>query len=143
MRRDGKIIAFVSCKGGSGATFLAANLAYALAQENQRVALFDLNLQFGDAALFVSDQKPAATLSHVAQQIHRLDASFLAASMVQGDAEFQHPGRARRSRPMPATSSPSTSTSCCTWRATSMISSCWTWAAASMPSACARWTMPT
>lgn len=88
VRRDGKIIAFVSCKGGSGATFLAANLAYALARDNQRVALFDLNLQFGDAALFVSDQKPAATLSHVAQQIHRLDASFLAASMVQVTPNF-------------------------------------------------------
>ena len=88
VRRDGKVIAFVSCKGGSGATFLAANLAYALAQGKQRVALFDLNLQFGDAALFLSDQKPAATLSHVAQQIHRLDASFLAASMVQVTPNF-------------------------------------------------------
>jgi pilus assembly protein CpaE len=105
VRRDGKIIAFVSCKGGSGATFLAANLAYALAQDNQRVALFDLNLQFGDAALFVSDQKPAATLSHVAQQIHRLDPSFLAASMVQVTPNFsilaapEDPGHASDIKP--------------------------------------------
>ncbi|MDC8759254.1 AAA family ATPase [Janthinobacterium fluminis] len=86
---SGKVLAFVSCKGGSGATFIAANLAYALAQqENQRVALFDLNLQFGDASLFVSDSKPVATLSNVAQQIHRLDPSFLTSSMVHVTPNF-------------------------------------------------------
>jgi len=85
----GKVLSFVSCKGGSGATFLAANLGFTLAAlENKRVALFDLNLQFGDASLFVADQKPAATLAQVAQQIHRLDASFLAASMVQVSPSF-------------------------------------------------------
>jgi len=86
---QGKVLSFVSCKGGSGATFLAANLGFVLsALENKRVALFDLNLQFGDAALFVADQKPAATLAQVAQQIHRLDASFLAASMVPVSPNF-------------------------------------------------------
>ncbi len=86
---NGKVLAFVSCKGGSGATFIAANLAYALAQQdNVRVALFDLNLQFGDASLFVSDNKPVATLSNVAQQIHRLDPSFLASSMVHVTPNF-------------------------------------------------------
>lgn len=80
---SGRVLAFISCKGGSGATFLATNLGYALATlENKRVALIDLNLQFGDASLFVSDQKPLATLADVAQQIHRLDASFLASSML-------------------------------------------------------------
>ncbi len=84
VRPLGKVLAFISCKGGSGATFIATNLGYALAtQENKKVALFDLNLQFGDASLFVSDHKPPATLAQVAQQIHRLDPSFLAASMVQ------------------------------------------------------------
>jgi len=39
--------------------------------------LFDLNLQFGDASLFVSDQRPAASVASVAQQMHRLDASLL------------------------------------------------------------------
>lgn len=81
--RKGKILAFISCKGGSGATFLAANLAYVLAaQANKKVALFDFNLQFGDALLFLSDQKPATTLSDVARGIHRLDAALLASSMV-------------------------------------------------------------
>jgi pilus assembly protein CpaE len=80
---QGKVLAFISCKGGSGSTFLATNLAYALAAGGkQRVALIDMNLQFGDASLFVSDVKPLATLSDVATQIHRLDPSFLASSMV-------------------------------------------------------------
>lgn len=80
---QGKVLAFISCKGGSGSTFLATNLAYALAASGKkRVALIDMNLQFGDASLFVSDTKPLATLSDVAGQIHRLDPSFLASSMV-------------------------------------------------------------
>jgi pilus assembly protein CpaE len=79
---NGKVLAFISCKGGSGSTFLATNLAFALAEGGKRVALIDMNLQFGDASLFVSDVKPLATLSDVATQIHRLDPSFLASSMV-------------------------------------------------------------
>lgn len=80
---SGKVLAFISCKGGSGATFIATNLGYALAASGkQKVALIDINLQFGDASLFVSDHKPLATLSDVAQQIHRLDPSFLTSSML-------------------------------------------------------------
>jgi pilus assembly protein CpaE len=86
---NGKVLAFVSCKGGSGATFLATNLAYAMATEcGQRVALIDLNLQFGDASLFVADQKPPGTLADVALQIHRLDASLLASIMMPITSNF-------------------------------------------------------
>jgi pilus assembly protein CpaE len=83
VQADGKVLAFISCKGGSGATFIASNLGYALSLLKKRVALIDLNLQFGDASLFVSDQKPQATISDIAQQIHRLDASLLSASMIE------------------------------------------------------------
>ncbi|CAN7254996.1 AAA family ATPase [Massilia sp. LjRoot122] len=80
---NGKVFAFVSCKGGSGATFLATNLAYTLAAlPGKKVALIDLNLQFGDASLFLADQKPLATLADVSLQMHRLDASLLGASMM-------------------------------------------------------------
>lgn len=86
---EGKVFAFLSCKGGSGATFLAANFAYVLAHEfDRRVALIDLNLQFGDAAMFVSDSHPPSNLAEVAQQIHRLDASLLSASMLQVTPNF-------------------------------------------------------
>jgi pilus assembly protein CpaE len=80
---QGKLLAFVSCKGGSGATFLAANLAYALAMEGSRTALLDFNLQFGDALLFLSDRAPVRTLADLARAHERLDATFLAASMTE------------------------------------------------------------
>lgn len=79
---SGKILAFMPCKGGSGATFLATNLGYQLAQ-TRSVLLIDLNLQFGDALSFVHDGKPASTLADIAHDISRLDASFLAASAVR------------------------------------------------------------
>lgn len=82
-KKAGKVLTFISCKGGSGATFLACNLAYDLSvNENIKVALFDLNLHFGDALLFLSNQFPAATLLDVAHGIHRLDQSLLSTSMV-------------------------------------------------------------
>lgn len=78
----GKVLAFMPCKGGSGATFLATNVGYQLA-ETRSVLLIDLNLQFGDALSFVHDGKPASSLADVAHDIARLDASFLAASCVK------------------------------------------------------------
>lgn len=88
-RGDGKVLAFISCKGGAGATFLASNLAYALTSERgRRVALIDLNLQFGDAVMFVSDQRPPSNLAEVAREIHRLDASLLSAAMLEVRPNF-------------------------------------------------------
>ena len=81
-RQPGQILTFIPCKGGSGSTFLSTNLAYQLAVENKKVIFIDLNLQFGDGVLFVHDHKPATTLADVTQNIHRLDASFLASSLV-------------------------------------------------------------
>lgn len=81
-KSPGKILAFMPCKGGSGATFLATNLGYQLA-ETKSVLLIDLNLQFGDALSFVHDAKPITTLADIAHDISRLDASFLAASTVK------------------------------------------------------------
>ncbi len=81
--REGKALAFMSCKGGSGATFLATNFGYALAAlAGRKVLLLDLHGQFGDATLYVSDQKPAMTLSDICSQIGRLDAAFLESCLV-------------------------------------------------------------
>jgi len=80
--RRGKVLAFMPCKGGSGATFLATNLGWQLA-ERGTVLLVDLNLQFGDALAFVHDGSAPSTISKVARDIGRLDASLLAASTVK------------------------------------------------------------
>jgi pilus assembly protein CpaE len=80
-RARGQVLSFISCKGGSGATFLATNLGYALAAlEGKSVLLIDLNLQFGDAALFVSDKWPQITLADVARDIGRIDRAYLQAA---------------------------------------------------------------
>ena len=88
-QRDGKVLAFISCKGGSGATFLATNFAYALATlAGSKVLLIDLHGQFGDATLYVSDQKPSMTLSDICAQIARMDGAFLASCLVHVAPNF-------------------------------------------------------
>jgi pilus assembly protein CpaE len=86
-RGAGKVLAFVPCKGGSGATFLATSLGYQLA-ETRSVLLVDLNLQFGDALSFMHDARPASTLADVVRDIGRLDAALLAASTVKVAPNF-------------------------------------------------------
>jgi pilus assembly protein CpaE len=52
---DHQVIAVFSPKGGAGCTTLATNLALALRREtNQRVALVDGNLQFGDIGVLLN-----------------------------------------------------------------------------------------
>ncbi|MFM1991880.1 MAG: hypothetical protein RJA99_4837 [Pseudomonadota bacterium] len=80
--RRGKVLAFMPAKGGSGATFLAANLGYALSVHDQRVATIDLNLQFGDLALFLTERKPGSDVAEVCRDIDRIDGPLLESSMV-------------------------------------------------------------
>jgi pilus assembly protein CpaE len=87
--REGKVLAFISCKGGSGATFLSTNFGYALAAlADRKVLLIDLHGQFGDATLYVSDQKPAMTLSDICAQISRMDGAFLHSCLVHVASNF-------------------------------------------------------
>ena len=88
-QEDGKVLSFISCKGGSGATFIAANLSYALAMlGRKRVLLIDLNQQFGDGALYVSDQKPSMTLADVCAAAARLDINLLESSTLRISPNF-------------------------------------------------------
>ena len=88
-QRSGRILAFVSCKGGSGATFLATNLGYQLGAEGRKVLMIDLNLQFGEAVLTVHDRKATSDIAEVARNLSRLDASFLRASVVQVTSNYE------------------------------------------------------
>ena len=78
-----KVISVISCKGGSGATFIATNLGYILATLfNKNVLLIDINQYFGDASMYVSDKKPGMTLADVCNQMNRLDFAFLESSLI-------------------------------------------------------------
>lgn len=78
----GKIVAFISCKGGSGSTFLAANTAHLIAETfNRRCVLVDLDLQYGDASYYMSQDAVKNNISDLTQQIDRLDAQLLNSCM--------------------------------------------------------------
>ena len=79
----GNMLAFVPVKGGAGATFLATNLAYALAAVDQRVLLIDLNLYFGDASVYITDRRVTTSVVDLAKQTQRLDAALLESSVLK------------------------------------------------------------
>src|SRR5438094_1831329 len=65
-KRGGNVILFVHGKGGVGCTTLAVNSAVALAATTiYRVALLDLNLEFGNAPMLMNPP-PDRTLAHLA-----------------------------------------------------------------------------
>jgi pilus assembly protein CpaE len=85
----GRVIAFMSCKGGSGATFLATNLGYMLATEHDKqTILIDLDLQYGDATYFMADAPAKSNIADLTRQIGRLDANLLAATLMQVTPTF-------------------------------------------------------
>ena len=51
---DSTVLSVFSTKGGTGKTTIAVNLAVALARCDKRVALVDLDLQFGDVGVFMN-----------------------------------------------------------------------------------------
>ncbi len=79
----GSVYSFISSKGGLGASVIAVNTAYALAQKKESsVALFDLSLQSGDASVML-DVIPETSISDLVKNFHRMDASFLSAAMTK------------------------------------------------------------
>src|SRR5262247_1575333 len=71
-----RVVAVMGAKGGVGATVVACQLAASLRAAGSRVALVDLNLPLGDAALYF-DVQPAYTLANIARESERLDATYL------------------------------------------------------------------
>ncbi|WP_426169806.1 AAA family ATPase [Sandarakinorhabdus sp. DWP1-3-1] len=73
--RGGRILTFVGALGGVGTTAVASQAALIWA-EKQSVCLIDLDLQFGNAALYLN-LKPQLTLADLLDAGDRLDAEFL------------------------------------------------------------------
>lgn len=71
--QEGTVTAFMNAKGGCGSTFLACNVAHALTTlSHKRVALVDLDLQFGAIPLYF-DLFPKRGLLQALENIDGLD----------------------------------------------------------------------
>jgi pilus assembly protein CpaE len=73
---QGRMIVVVGPKGGAGKTIVSSNLAAAMAESGERVALVDLDLQFGDIGL-VMGLPPTATIYDLVMSGGSLDAEKL------------------------------------------------------------------
>jgi pilus assembly protein CpaE len=87
-RSTQNIICVLGLKGGSGKTLTSANLGVALAQQGARVAMIDLDLQFGDLALAMG-LRPERTIYDLVRSGGSLDGEKLEDFLVE------HPSGAR------------------------------------------------
>jgi len=73
-----RIYGIITAKGGDGGSCVAANLAYAMAQQpGTRVALLDLSQPFGDLEMYLTNQTDLKDLADVSAEADRLDRSLL------------------------------------------------------------------
>jgi pilus assembly protein CpaE len=79
-----QVIFFYSGKGGVGKSLIAANLAVSMAKETKaRVALVDLDLQFGDIGVLLNlDHSQGIT--DLVENIEHMDPDFVREVMVEG-----------------------------------------------------------
>ncbi len=76
-KKTGHLIGIFSTKGGVGKTTIALNLAVDLAQKtNKKIALVDLDLQFGDVAL-MANIEPERTLADIMEETASVDPSVI------------------------------------------------------------------
>ena len=81
--KDCKVIAVAGATGGVGTSSIAVNLSCSLAaDDNNSVALIDLDVALGDADVFL-DTIPEYTLADVAQNVARLDLTLLKKSLTK------------------------------------------------------------
>ena len=85
-KEPGKVITIFSTKGGVGKTTLTTNLATALGlDEEKKIAIVDMDLQFGDVALFLN-VIPKRTIADLVKDIdesNKLDGSILDAYLTK------------------------------------------------------------
>lgn len=83
--RMGKVLSFVSNKGGAGKSTISVNTAVALAMRHPgEVLLVDTSLQLGVAAMML-DVAPRTTIVDAIRESHRLDETLVRQLAVQSD----------------------------------------------------------
>jgi pilus assembly protein CpaE len=85
MSDHSRLVCVLGPKGGTGKTLTSTNLAVCLAQRGERVALIDLDLQFGDVALCLG-LPPEKTVYDLAQSPGALDFDKLDAFLASHSA---------------------------------------------------------
>ncbi len=81
--RRGRLVAVAGARGGVGATMLATAVSWSIAnRRRRRVALVDLDLQFGTVALAL-DLEPSPGLREALEHPGRIDALFVERAMVR------------------------------------------------------------
>jgi pilus assembly protein CpaE len=86
---DKQVIGITSVAGGSGATTIAVNLAYEIAERlNRSAILAELTLQMG-AVTSMLNLKPRVTLPHLLREIHRVDDFLLEKALVPVTERFK------------------------------------------------------
>ena len=81
--RRGRLVAIAGARGGVGATLLATGIAWSIAhRRRRRVALVDLDLQYGTVALAL-DLEPAPGLREALEHPGRIDGLFVDRVMVR------------------------------------------------------------
>jgi pilus assembly protein CpaE len=79
----GKAFAFMSAKGGCGATTLITHVAAELGRHNQKVLLTDLDLDAGMVG-FITKTKSVYSILDAVNNLHRLDISYWKALVSNG-----------------------------------------------------------
>lgn len=76
-----QVVTVFGTKGGVGKTTLAVNLAVTLAKAKKKVALIDLDLQFGDVSIFLN-LYPRRTIAELSQEGDMLDTELLESYLI-------------------------------------------------------------
>jgi len=71
-----QVVTVFGTKGGVGKTTIAVNLAVLLAKTKKKVAVVDLDLQFGDISVFLN-LMPRRTIAELAQEGSNIDISLV------------------------------------------------------------------
>ncbi|MCJ7624203.1 MAG: response regulator [Anaerolineaceae bacterium] len=82
--KAGKVIAVYSPKGGTGVSTIAVNLAYAFRSSYSRVAVVDVNLQYGDIAVLYN-QVATRSIADLAVRIQDLDEELINNVLVRNE----------------------------------------------------------
>ncbi len=98
INENSRLVCVLGPKGGTGKTLTSTNLSVCLAQRGEKVALIDLDLQFGDVALCLG-LPPERTVYDLAQSPGALDWDKLSAFMAAALLRRAHADRAEAARP--------------------------------------------